>query len=118
MIQSALKETISGHWRIIWMEMWDQDYVDLVAPGYIKIDRGGRGSFQFGVVTGGFLTDPVHTYFDSKWEGSSEGDEERGEIYGTFSEDEEQEGNLCGTISFWSGDESEYKAVRVSLNNK
>ena len=42
-----------GKWRIVEMEQWDRDYIDLVVPGYIKFERDGTGSFQFGVVEGG-----------------------------------------------------------------
>jgi hypothetical protein len=111
MKQSPTKKIISGHWRIVWMELWDQEYVDLMEPGYIRIDNDGRGEFQFGVVTGSFQANPATTYFDSTWEGSQECDEARGEIYGTFDE-QGKEGELCGTIAFWEGDESEYRAVR------
>lgn len=113
MTQSMLEKTISGHWRIVWMELWDQEYVYMVKPGYIKISPDGRGEFLFGVVSGSFHTAPDDAYFDSTWEGSQECDEARGEIYGTLDE-EGKEGDLCGTLSFWEGDESEYRAVRVS----
>ncbi|QHS26666.1 hypothetical protein [Piscirickettsia salmonis] len=46
------KKSLSGHWRIVWMALWDQEYVDLIEPGYIKIDEEGQGEFQFGVVRG------------------------------------------------------------------
>jgi hypothetical protein len=111
MMQSASKKTISGDWRIVWMELWDQEYVDLVEPSYIRISHG-RGEFQFGTVTGSFHTDSNSTYVDSTWEGSQECDEACGEIYGTLNE-EGKEGDLCGTIDFWEGDQSEYRAVRV-----
>lgn len=103
--------SISGHWRIIWMEEWDQEYVNLVEPGYIRMDSQGNGEFQFGVVTGYFYTNPEKTHFDSTWEGSQECDEAQGEINGTIDE-EGKEGELCGTISFWEGDASEYRAIR------
>lgn len=105
--------TISGHWRIIWMEKWDQEYVDLVEPGYVCIDSQGNGEFQFGVVTGYFCVNPEKTYFDSAWEGAQECDEVRGEIDGTI-EEKGQEGDLCGRIVFWEGDESEYRAIRLA----
>lgn len=109
---SSKSTSISGHWRIVWMEEWEQDYVDLVEPGYVRIDDKGYGDFMFGVVTGGFHVNPEKRHFDSKWEGSDECDEARGEIDGTIDE-EGNEGNLCGTISFWNGDESDYRAVRL-----
>ena len=111
-----LLPSISGRWRIVWMEEWDQEYVDLVEPAYVSINSQGNGEFQFGVVTGYFHANPEKMYFDSKWEGSQECDEACGEIDGTIDE-EGQEDTLCGTISFWEGDESEYRAIRLSPNN-
>lgn len=43
---AALKPFIE-RWRIRHMDVWDQDYVDLVVPGYIEIEPDGQGSFQF-----------------------------------------------------------------------
>ncbi|MFZ0242251.1 MAG: hypothetical protein WAL90_11455 [Desulfobacterales bacterium] len=36
----------TGKWRITEMEVWDQDYVDMEAPGYIRINSDGTGQFQ------------------------------------------------------------------------
>lgn len=107
------QKTISGHWYIIWMEQWDQEYVDLVEPGYVRINNDGRGEFQFGVVVGSFHANSEKTCFDSTWEGSQECDEARGKIDGILNE-EEKEGELCGPIALWEGDDSEYRAVRLT----
>jgi hypothetical protein len=32
------------------METWDAEYIDLVGPGYLRIDRQGGGFLQFGAV--------------------------------------------------------------------
>jgi len=32
------------------MEMWDQDFVDLIEPGYFQFDEDGLGFFVFGAV--------------------------------------------------------------------
>ena len=106
--------SILGYWKIIWMKMWDQEYVNLVVTGYIKIHNDGNGDFQFGVVTGSFNADSQRRYFCSKWEGESEMDEALGEIYGTI---DDKKGELCGAISFWDGDESDYRAIKI-LENK
>ena len=45
-----------GKWRIIEMEMWDQDYIDLILPGYFSFDKDDLGYFQFGVVEGKSIT--------------------------------------------------------------
>jgi hypothetical protein len=42
----------AGKWRIVEMEVWDQDYVDMEVPGYIRIGSDGTGRFQFGLVSG------------------------------------------------------------------
>jgi hypothetical protein len=36
-MNAGLRRVI-GRWRIRHMEVWDQDYVDLVVPGYIEIE--------------------------------------------------------------------------------
>ena len=41
-----------GTWRIIEMEQWDQDYIDLVVPGSIACREDNLGEFQFGTVHG------------------------------------------------------------------
>jgi len=42
----------AGKWRIVEMEVWDQDYVDMEVPGFIRIGSDGTGRFQFGLVSG------------------------------------------------------------------
>ena len=84
MNKPIIPKSIVARWRIVWMEEWDQEYIDLVEPGYIEIDDFGDGTFQFGVVTGSFNANPENKYFDSTWEGVDEGDEVCGEIYGTL----------------------------------
>ena len=41
-----------GTWRIVEMEQWDQDCVDMVVPGYIEFREHQAGEFQFGTVEG------------------------------------------------------------------
>jgi len=41
-----------GTWRIIEMEQWDQNYIDLVVPGYFAFQEDNLGKFQFGTVHG------------------------------------------------------------------
>lgn len=37
-------------WRIVEMEQWDSDYIDLVEPGYISLEKGGAGFLHFGCI--------------------------------------------------------------------
>ncbi len=39
-----------GKWKITEMEQWDQEYIDLLEPGYIEINKGNLGEFVFGTV--------------------------------------------------------------------
>ena len=38
-----------GQWRIVWMELWDQDFIDMEVPGHF-LRKEGLGNFQFGLV--------------------------------------------------------------------
>jgi hypothetical protein len=51
-----------GTWRIIEMEQWDQDFIDLVVPGYIAFRGDNLGEFQFGAVRGDihYRIEPYH----------------------------------------------------------
>ncbi len=90
------------------MELWDQDYVDMMGPGHVTIDDKGNGEFGFGVVNGYFRTESEQACIDSEWQGNDEMDEASGEIYASF-----EEGELRGSICFDNGDESEFRAMRV-----
>jgi hypothetical protein len=67
-----------GRWRIMEMEMWDQDYIDLLIPEYFSFDKDYLGYFQFGVVEGQIdyriekIGDVERLEFS--WEGQSEND--------------------------------------------
>jgi hypothetical protein len=37
---------VLGKWRILEMEMWDRDYIDLIVPGHITFEDEGDGSFH------------------------------------------------------------------------
>ena len=38
------KRPLIGKWRIIEMEPWDKDYLDMVEPAYIQFKGDGLGS--------------------------------------------------------------------------
>ena len=94
------------------MEQWDNEYIDLVEPGYIKFDRNKQGQFVFGTVTG-FLDcryDNIKspTKVEFSWEGTSEYDPVSGR--GWF---EIKSGNsIFGMLFIHNGDESWVKAIK------
>ncbi len=100
-----------GRWRIVEMEQWDRDYIDIEVPGYIKFDKGDLGSFQFGTVQGE-IDWRVETYGDSSrvefsWEG--ENDDEPGCGRGWA---ELRDGGLYGRLYMHKGDDSWFKASK------
>jgi hypothetical protein len=112
-IMKSVPSTLKGTWKITWMEMWDQEFIDLEVPGHVTFEDGGRGHFQFGCVHGFFGWSAKDDYVDSCWEGSDEMDEARGEIYAEI-----KHGELQGTIEFFNGDESEFRAIRKRVARK
>jgi hypothetical protein len=98
---------LKGRWKIVWMEMWDQDFVDAEIPGHVTFGDKGRGDFQFGYVCGSFAWSPENDHVDSLWEGNDEMDPAHGDIYCEI-----EKGELHGTIEFFNGDESAFRAVR------
>jgi hypothetical protein len=43
---------IEGRWRIVEMELWDQDAIDLLGPAFIEIGSRREGTFPFIAVEG------------------------------------------------------------------
>lgn len=66
---------IAGTWRIIWMETWPQDFVDLVEPGYFRFDEERLGNFAFGAVRGDidYRISDDQTRVDFSWHGDDDG---------------------------------------------
>ena len=40
---------VLGRWRITSMDLWDADYIDMLGPAHIQLDRDG-GHIRLGVV--------------------------------------------------------------------
>ena len=100
-----------GTWRIVEMEQWDQDYVDMVVPGYIEFREHQAGEFQFGTVEGS-LDYRIEPYGDSErlefsWAGSDESEPVSGRGWAMF-----KDGQLHGKLYFHDGDDSGFVAVK------
>ena len=100
-----------GRWRITWMEMWDQSFVDAEVEGYIRFDDDGSGEFQFGYVHGNL--NYQESEHDDKpavvftFEGNDEMDPCSGRGWSI------RKGNqILGKIVFHRGDDSKFKATR------
>jgi hypothetical protein len=107
-----MKSKYIGKWRITEMEYWEQDFIDLVVPGYILFKEGGEGSFQFGAVEGeiDYRIEEVGGIerLDFSWAGYDEGDPVCGRGWAVINGDE-----LQGGLYFHMGDDSWFKARRT-----
>ena len=102
-----------GTWRIIEMEQWDQDYIDLVVPGYITFREDSLGEFQFGAVHGD-LDYHIEPYqgterLEFSWEGEDEMDPVSGRGWAII-----EDGRLQGRLYFHEGDESGFVEEKES----
>src|SRR6185369_4300176 len=100
--QALMKPNASlfkGRWKIVWMERWDQDFVDEEVPGHVTFGDKGHGEFQFGYVSGFFDWSVKDDRVDSLWECNDEMDPAHGDI-----RCEIRNGELHGVIGFFNGD--------------
>ncbi len=101
----------AGKWRIVEMEVWDQDYVDMEVPGFIRIGSDGTGQFQFGLVSGD-IDGQVEQCgnaprFDFSWSGQEENDPISGRGWVVI-----ENGELNGRIYLHMADDSAFRAIR------
>jgi len=99
--------SLKGRWRIVEMDAWDKNFLDLVEPAYIRFGETSS-EFAFGCVTGSFggAGDSNAIAFD--WDGADEMEEARGDGRADLQDD----GSLVGEITFHNGDESRFIARR------
>ena len=97
-----------GRWRIAWMELWDQDFVDMEVPGHFNFRENGGGDFQFGRVCGEMDCRVNCNFTEFSWNGNDEMDDASGRGYAKI----DPEG-IVGRIYFHDGDDSGFRAVKA-----
>jgi hypothetical protein len=99
-------KAIIGRWRVIEMEQWDKEFIDMVEPGFISFEKGGHGEMRFGAVN-----------LELDWEASDDGNASF--TFAGFDEGDEVTGRgwarasgakLVGQIKFHQGDKSKFTA--------
>jgi len=105
-----MKTSFVGRWRIVEMEQWDQDYVDIEETGEVSFEKRGTGGFHFGCVDASldWRYDESINRVDFTFEGSDEGDQVSGRGWAKI--DGKQ---MVGQIVFHLGDESGFKAKKT-----
>jgi hypothetical protein len=108
---------LAGKWRIVEMDLWDRDSIDLIGPAFIEITADGRGSFRFIAVDGSI--DARHLDLDGRpaveftWDGFDEGDHVSGRGWARV----EGDGSLRGHLFIHYGDDSGFHAVAADLSD-
>ena len=111
MARSQTPEGFVGYWRITEMEVWDEEYLDLVVPAFIEFDREQMGQFQFGTVRGWldcrFGARNGVPAVEFSWEGENDNDPGCGRGWGELRDD-----RLAERLYIHRGDDSGFVASR------
>jgi hypothetical protein len=103
---------VEGRWRIVEMELWDRNAIDLLGRAFVDIRSVGTGIFRFIAVEGWMDIRQVERSglpgIEFSWDGNDEGDAASGRGWAWLSEG----GELRGRIFFHLGDDSSFRAVR------
>ena len=109
---------LAGRWRIVAMELWDADAIDLVGPGFFEFGRDRLGRLGFIAVEGQLDWREVvrdgRPGVEFTWEGGDDGDPVTGRGWAVLTGDD----TLDGRIFFHLGDDSGFQAVRERATSK
>ena len=99
--------SLVGRWRIVEMELWAQEGVDMVGPGFIELGRDHTGSLGFIAVEGGVdWRKASHDGHPGVEEGHDDSDHASGRGWAV----REDDGSLRGHICLHLGDDSSFRA--------
>lgn len=100
-----------GRWRIVEMELWNQEDLDLVSSAHITFEKDGLGELQMIAVNGGIDYRVAERggkpAIEFSWEGFDEMDPASGRGWAILDQD-----RLCGRLFFHLGDDSSFVAER------
>jgi hypothetical protein len=109
--------SLIGDWRIVEMDLWDREYMDMEVPAFIRFEKEG-GEFQFGLVSGSidgrYRGNSGIAGVEFTWEGQDEMDAISGRGWATL----ESDNLLKGMLFFHGGDESGFVAKRRKAKPK
>jgi len=107
------KSSFRGKWRIVHMDEWGRDYLDLVKPAAIEFSDDDQGDFLFGTVRGWmdcrYGTRDGHPFVEFSWEGMNDTDPSCGRGWAILTPD----GTLTGHLFIHCSDNSPFKAQKM-----
>ncbi|NRP73337.1 hypothetical protein ILFOPFJJ_04236 [Ensifer psoraleae] len=95
-----------GRWRIVEADLWNRDYLDLVAPATITIGANGHGEIAFGAMQAGLDLGYSTSMVSFTWAGCDEMDEVSGDGHAELLDD----GTIEIIFAYHNGDEAILKA--------
>jgi hypothetical protein len=101
-----------GNWRIVEMDLWDLDAIELLGPSLLSVGGDGIGRFRVIAVEGHIdwkAEEGPDSAVNFTWEGTDDGDPVSGRGWMRIDDD----GSLRGRIYFHLGDNSGFRAVRT-----
>jgi len=105
----AFAKVFMRRWRIVEMDQWDNDYLDLVEPAFIQLG-GSDGAFVFGTVRGWldlrYLARDGEPCVEFSWEGLSDDDPACGRGWASLG----TAGRLVGHLFIHNSDDSGFVA--------
>ncbi len=110
--------SLTGTWRIVEMDLWDREDIDLIGPGFIEFSKDRAGQFRFIAVEGWMDCHPRQhdgrPCVEFTWDGNDEGDHVHGRGWAELEDD----GSLSGHFYFHLGDDSGFRGVRFEEDSK
>lgn len=108
----ADKKDFIGNWRIVEMDSWDRDALDMNGPATLTISKGGEGRMRFIAVEAWIdyrvVTRDGLPAIEFSFQGWDEGDEVSGRAWAILEGE-----RLRGRFFFHMGDESSLVAERA-----
>ena len=105
-------KSFKGSWRIVEMESWDHDAVEILGPGFLRFGGGGLGEFRFCTVQGGldcrYGRRQGKPAVEFSWTGVSDTDDASARGWAVIEED----GTMRGKFFIHGSDDSAFKATR------
>ena len=109
---SALAKAFKGRWRIVEMDVWGDEDMDLAEPAHITFEGDHDGSIAFVAVTGQldvrYGSRDGAACAEFSWEGFDDGEATCGRGWVAFG----TAGRLVGHIFIHNGDDSGFAALR------
>ena len=106
----AFAKAFVGRWRIVEMDVWDKDFLDLVETAHLTFKGATDGEIAFGALQASLDIEYGRDSIGFDWEGSDEMDEVRGDGSAELLED----GSIEIEFAYHNGDEAVLKARRAN----